>query len=102
MIVFYIDGTAESYLYFEEQANGDDMFGSFRGTYTLRANGGLPVRKWGRIHGFYAIEGAMIIPGTPHVYSGAGDRELLMWDFTVDPGYDENLRPKSPLYLEQT
>lgn len=100
IIIFYRSGRAAAYRYWQEDASGTTSLGDLKGKYTVRANGAAPVRKWGRIHGYYAIDSAVRVHGSPHIFTGSGDGQVLLWDFTSDPGVGTDGSPNPPQILD--
>ena len=91
IIVFFIDGTSAVYRYWKEDDEGIILLGGIKGKYTLNVNEGRPVRQYGRVHGFNYVSAVRVIPGSPHIFTGSGDRRIVLWDFTrANP---DNLSP---------
>lgn len=60
-------------------------------------------REYGKIHGFYEIEGFQVVKGTPLIFTSGGDKRLALWDITnsnpVPPVVSENTYERTPVTL---
>lgn len=101
IMVIFLNGQPAVYSYWTEVSDGDEKLGSMRGKFSLSHNPALGLRRWKWVHDFTEIEGAVPISASPHIYTGAGNKKIRMWDYTIDLGVDGQGNPFKPNFIDE-